>query len=263
MNNFKIKMTAAVLMLIDHIYHIIGTNMDVPILFTWLGRLSAPLFFFMTAEGMYHTKNPKRMMIRLYIASVCMGVFNLIYNGLRPEYGYVVRNNIFQTLFLVAVYIYLLQLHKATVDKVTKRKIKLWMVMPLVVNIFVLIVDGITSISLTTFIQPFVPLPITVEGSFIFVILGVGMYAFRDRRLAFNLFYIGFSSIFFILPLTNGFTIDNLFFHSFQWMMVLSLPIMWLYNDEKGKSLKYFFYVFYPAHIYILVLIQLLTYKGS
>jgi len=38
-----------------------------------------------------------------------------------------------------------------------------------------------------------------------------------------------------------------------QWAMILALPLMLLYNWQKGKySLKYLFYVFYPAHLWIL-----------
>ena len=38
-----------------------------------------------------------------------------------------------------------------------------------------------------------------------------------------------------------------------QWAMILALPLMLLYNWQKGKyRLKYLFYVFYPAHLWIL-----------
>ena len=37
-----------------------------------------------------------------------------------------------------------------------------------------------------------------------------------------------------------------------QWFMVLALPFILRYNGERGKSFKYFFYIFYPAHTFLL-----------
>ncbi|MDY2654807.1 MAG: TraX family protein [Eisenbergiella porci] len=37
-----------------------------------------------------------------------------------------------------------------------------------------------------------------------------------------------------------------------QWMMIIALPFMLRYNRQKGPVLKYFFYVFYPAHTFLL-----------
>jgi hypothetical protein len=34
-------------------------------------------------------------------------------------------------------------------------------------------------------------------------------------------------------------------------MLFAAIPIL-MYNGKRGKGSKYFFYVFYPAHIYIL-----------
>jgi hypothetical protein len=45
---------------------------------------------------------------------------------------------------------------------------------------------------------------------------------------------------------------------SIQWIMIFAaIPIL-LYNGEKGRGMKYFFYIFYPAHIYILYIIATL-----
>ncbi|MGD9474073.1 MAG: TraX family protein [Eubacteriaceae bacterium] len=46
-----------------------------------------------------------------------------------------------------------------------------------------------------------------------------------------------------------------IFFINYQWMMIVALPLMLLYNGEKGRGLKYLFYLFYPLHITILFLI--------
>ena len=38
---------------------------------------------------------------------------------------------------------------------------------------------------------------------------------------------------------------------NYQWMMIGALPVIWMYNGTKGRSGKWFFYLFYPVH-YIL-----------
>ncbi|MCT4687170.1 TraX family protein [Vallitalea sp.] len=40
-----------------------------------------------------------------------------------------------------------------------------------------------------------------------------------------------------------------------QWLMVLALPFMVLYNGKRGGKCKYFFYLFYPIHIYVLYIL--------
>ena len=37
-----------------------------------------------------------------------------------------------------------------------------------------------------------------------------------------------------------------------QWFMVLALPLMLRYDGKRGRSFKYFFYIFYPAHTFLL-----------
>ena len=56
--------------------------------------------------------------------------------------------------------------------------------------------------------------------------------------------------------LATGYSSElNPFFTEYQWMMVGALPFLLAYNGKKGKGYKYFFYLFYPIHIYILYFI--------
>jgi hypothetical protein len=41
----------------------------------------------------------------------------------------------------------------------------------------------------------------------------------------------------------------------FQWLMVFAAIPLFLYNGKRGRGGKYFFYIFYPAHIYLFYVI--------
>ena len=44
-----------------------------------------------------------------------------------------------------------------------------------------------------------------------------------------------------------------------QWFSLLSVPILALYNQKRGKyNIKPLFYIFYPAHLVVIYLISLL-----
>lgn len=64
-----------------------------------------------------------------------------------------------------------------------------------------------------------------------------------------------FAGFFFVLSLGGGFDLQNLFILNNQWFMIFSLPIMLLYNREKGRGMKALFYIYYPAHIYLFAVI--------
>jgi len=57
------------------------------------------------------------------------------------------------------------------------------------------------------------------------------------------------------------FTLDKLY-GIIQMAVVLAIPVIMLYNGQRGKSrrinviMKYFFYVYYPLHLFIIGWIQ-------
>jgi hypothetical protein len=102
------------------------------------------------------------------------------------------------------------------------------------------------------FTLPFlIPNIIFIEGGVTFVFLGLMFYIFRKWRWA----QIAVLAAFSVWAFISSRDAAN------QWLMVLAALPMALYNGEKGRGMKYFFYIFYPAHIYILYIIATL-WKG-
>ena len=52
----------------------------------------------------------------------------------------------------------------------------------------------------------------------------------------------------------------------YQWMMVFALPLILAYNGQRGSNsplAKWFFYIFYPAHLWILYAIGHAAFNAS
>ena len=47
-----------------------------------------------------------------------------------------------------------------------------------------------------------------------------------------------------------------------EWPAVFAFPLIALYNGRRGRSLKYFFYAFYPAHLLLLALLSAVFKNG-
>jgi hypothetical protein len=118
------------------------------------------------------------------------------------------------------------------------------------------------------------------EGGILLIILGVLMYIFVDSKigLASSIAIIGASfyavyNTMIVSKMISGlhlkavveeivfhlsyiflgdippFLCSNFIFGYPQWFMICAIPIILLYNGEKGKENKAFFYLFYPLHI--------------
>lgn len=50
-----------------------------------------------------------------------------------------------------------------------------------------------------------------------------------------------------------------------QMCTLLSLPILRQYNGERGqwKGMKWFFYIYYPAHLFVIGIIRVMIENGS
>ncbi len=245
MSSTAIKLLAAFLMLIDHIgQFFIGT----PVLLRQLGRISAPLFLFTACIGFHHTRNKLKYMKNLYFFSALISIIAFILNSLitNPPKSFI-TNNIFSTILLIDIFIYIIEANKNN-----KPKQSLYILYFIMYNITSLIISNTLllnqSASISSLIGIFPNIFLT-EGGLVIFLYGVYTYIFKDNK--FNLIILNI-----LVSLTYAFSgqisFDYLINVNFQWMMIFSLPFILIYNNQKGKGYKHFFYIFYPLHIAIL-----------
>lgn len=242
MNTFTLKMIALVLMVIDHIgYYFEGT----PSWLRWLGRGSYPLFLFCMVWGYQYTRNRKRYLLRLYLMSLFMTFFSYTVDTVFVSQNGYGNHNIFLSMFLVGVLISTVELYQ----KDRKKGAVLLGAIAFVQLLYFLMPNIIPftrnlSGDLLTGIVPNLALN---EYGFSFVVLGVLMYFLKEKKDLFCVMYILFCISQFSIEMFESGGIG-----ATQWLMVFVLPLMLGYNNQKGPGMKYFFYIFYPAHTFLL-----------
>ena len=100
---------------------------------------------------------------------------------------------------------------------------------------------------LTFILQRLVPNILTVEGGVFMVALGVLFYMFRAHRAAQIAALLLLSGVVYL----SGDKVQSL-------MGLAAIPML-LYNGERGRGMRNFFYLFYPAHIAVLYLLSALV----
>ena len=252
MSGTVLKLIALALMLLDHIAQFIP---GIPVWMHWIGRVSAPLFLFCMVWGFYYTRDRKKYLIRMYLLGVFMGVSDVVLSNVVAKPGKDVPNNIFVMLLLVGIIIWLVEYQK-TDSKKGNRLIFLFALLQVVsvVLCFLTVMSGQIK-NMYVLVTAILPNILFCEGSYVFVIFGVLMYFNRNSKMKLSVTYVVFSLTFFITMAMDGFTVQNMIYNNYQWMMIASLPLMLVYNGKKGKGMKYLFYVFYPVHIIVLFLI--------
>lgn len=285
LNTFQIKVIALILMVIDHIGSFLFPEI---LVFRWIGRLSAPLFLFCLVHGLDYTKNKKAYLLRLYGFAVGTELLWILCDvcGVSIQQ----HDNIFGTLFVVAAVICILKRFSWYVSAgilILWQAVSIGMILPL---------DFVSGIPETV---QYLVITVTGNVSLcdygpLWVVMGVLMYYWKDNKKRLAIGYSGCCIVLWVFSVTAIFARaalwieyhipalggvanvccvlltgtnvietmmgrNGLYFGDYQWLMIFSLPIMLLYNGKKGKSWKYFFYVFYPAHLVLFtVLAQVL-----
>lgn len=225
-----LKLIAAAAMLIDHVGVILLPQL---LLLRIVGRIAFPIFAFMIAEGCRYTKNKARyLLVMLGVGGTCQLVLFL--------YNQSLEMNVLITFSLSVILIYAFQWVKETLFLGEIRaghmvgSILLCSALVCGVGILGIYVDldyGATGAMLPLFAAILHP-PRCREGTH--------LHRLDDPRLHVLVMSVGML----LLALEDG---------GIQFWSFLALPFLLLYSGKRGRwRLKYFFYVFYPAHLLLL-----------
>ena len=263
----QLKTIALVLMVLDHIHYFFEFKGWVPIWFSMLGRLSAPLFLFCTVEGFAHTHDRKRYVLRIWAIGTAMAAleFFMIYAGaFRRGDGFYPQNAIFQDLVLLCVIwqgIDWLREKKIAKGAAAIAAVLCW---PYMVMAFLLLFPQVQDMPIASAVVAFLmtsPLPMwtaVTDGSWGFLLGGVLLYALRGHRpvqlgvWALNALLWDLVLPFAMVHAQADFVWTQMFTDYYEWFGVGAVVLMLLYNGRRGSGHKQLFYWFYPAHIYLL-----------
>ncbi|MDO4286051.1 MAG: TraX family protein [Eubacteriales bacterium] len=247
MSATTVKMLAVVLMFLDHIHEMFA-SVGAPQWLNLLGRPVFPLFLFIAAESFAYTRSRKRYLERLLAASVGMSLLTWAVQMAVSNDSVALMNNAFSTFFVAAVYMHSCDLLREGVRRkkggqiakgILFALIPVFTMAPAFLLLF-LSARGMASGAVLqglALLSRLLPSLLSVEGGPLYVLLGVLFYLLRGNRSA--------QIVTVLLFAAAAYTISG----GVQWAAALAVIPMMLYNGERGRGMKRFFYIFYPAHI--------------
>ncbi len=225
LNNTQLKLLAIACMLIDHIGLILCS--DNPIMRS-IGRIAFPIFAFCVAEGMRHTQNRKRYLLRMLIfAAVSEPCFQLALGF--PGLDHI---NVMWTFLLALLGIMVYEKSGGGI-------------LGIIFPVTAAMIAGVFHTDYDLF---------GVLLVFFFYKTAYDGWDRRGELTTDHRYLYGICSL--LLMVTHAILID-LYTEGIPvtYFSLLSLIPLLLYNGQRGRGLKWFFYVFYPAHLLILGLI--------
>ena len=244
---YKLKLIALVFMLIDHIY----TELTFRTWPDWIAlttRFVSPLFLYLMIEGFYYTRSRKKYLTRLFVAGLIMMAANVVINYFTHNVNYqtgkytfrslIAGHDIFLTLAAMFAIVWCLENIKQ------KNKVALNVFMAIILAFLSLFGEGGLELLPMTLIIWF------FRGRKSLQCAGIGVYCLAWLAKSLYSYYTAIIG-------STSFYSHICFDH--DWAMFLVIPFILLYNGERGKNnafSKYMFYIIYPIHLWILMILR-------
>lgn len=255
LTTFDLKIIGIIFMFINHVHQMFYWT-NVPEWMEWCGRPVATLFFFVSVIGFTHTRNKSKYLGRLLIGSWVMTLGTMLVTHFFSIGDMALQNNIFNDLFLGVLAMY--GIDKLNQFRQTKKLSTLLiglfcLIFPVLSYFVILSLITVVPINMARFLF-LIPSGMTAENGMMIYLMPL-MYLAKNKK-AIQMLFIALASLFFLTRDPSAFMTTNT-----QWMMIFSLIPIFFFNGQKGRSMKSFFYVFYPAHIWILFIISAIIYQ--
>lgn len=229
LNAWQIKLIITFLMFLNHLHFVYGLFPEqINDFFVIISRCVAPMFGYLAVEGIIHSKSKKKYALRLWIWTIgiilgnyLIGSFltNLVNFGYEKEIYLIIKTNIFITLSFIVSGI--ICLDKALNDLKSDKIIYY-------VSSIILLLYGL-AFEWGLILMPFMLITYLFRNNF------------KDKLISYLILFI-------IALLLN-----------YEPLFITVLIFIFLYNGKRGpnkKINKYFFYVFYPIHLWIIAIVN-------
>lgn len=240
LNSNQLKLIAIIAMTVDHIAWAMFDGYPsalLPLVMHIIGRLTCPIMCYFIAEGYHYTRNINKYTFRLF-------AFAFV-----SHFAYIFASNDFVDFKSFIPFYYGNFLNQTSV---------MWSLAWGLVMLRIADSKRIKSIYKVLFVILICIITLPSDWSCIAALcimaIGTNRGDFR-KQMSWMIFYVALYSLVYF------FAIDKVY-GILQMGVVLSIPVIAMYNGKRGKNpkinkfMKWFFYIFYPAHLFVIGLIN-------
>lgn len=240
LNSNQLKLIAIIAMTVDHIAWAMFDGYPsalLPLVMHIIGRLTCPIMCYFIAEGYHYTRNINKYTFRLF-------AFAFV-----SHFAYIFASNDFVDFKSFIPFYYGNFLNQTSV---------MWSLAWGLVMLRIADSKNIKSIYKVLLVILICIITLPSDWSCIAALcimaIGTNRGDFR-KQMSWMIFYVALYSLVYF------FAIDKVY-GVLQMGVVLSIPVIAMYNGKRGKNpkinkfMKWFFYIFYPAHLFVIGLIN-------
>ena len=240
LNSNQLKLIAIIAMTVDHIAWATFDGYPralLPLVMHIIGRFTCPIMCYFIAEGYHYTRNINKYTFRLF-------AFAFV-----SHFAYIFASNDFVDFKSFIPFYYGNFLNQTSV---------MWSLAWGLVMLRIADSKRIKSIYKVLLVILICIITLPSDWSCIAALcimaIGTNRGDFR-KQMSWMIFYVALYSLVYFFAIDKAYGI-------LQMGVVLSIPVIAMYNGERGKNpkinkfMKWFFYIFYPVHLFVIGLIN-------